>query len=101
LLLEDFRFWRVVSGSTAERRAGWRHMKVNIFRRMVKGRGTMRSIKSIISDTSRRKTYLRNVSTLYGGFVSLDSVLKGLVGLRVSIMRKLQAYEAVVERHIE
>ena len=31
-------------------------MKVNIFRRMVKGRGTMRSMKSVISDTSSRKT---------------------------------------------
>jgi hypothetical protein len=31
-------------------------MKVNIFRRMVKGRGTMRSMKSVISATSSRKT---------------------------------------------
>jgi hypothetical protein len=32
-------------------------MKVNIFRRMVKGRGMTRSIKSAISATSSRKTW--------------------------------------------
>jgi hypothetical protein len=32
-------------------------MKVNIFLRIVNGRGTIRSMKSAISATSRRKTY--------------------------------------------
>ena len=34
------------------------YMKVNIFRRIVKGRGTMRSMKRVISATSRRKTWI-------------------------------------------
>jgi hypothetical protein len=38
------------------------HMKVNIFRRIVKGRGTMRSMKSVISATSSRNTCGENVS---------------------------------------
>lgn len=34
------------------------YMNVNIFLRMVNGRGTMRSMKSVISATSRRKTWI-------------------------------------------
>lgn len=35
------------------------YMKLNIFRRMVKGRGTMSNMNSAISATSRRKTCMR------------------------------------------
>lgn len=37
------------------------YMKVNIFLRIVNGIGTMRSMNRAISDTSRRKTYVREV----------------------------------------
>jgi len=47
-------------------------MKLNIFRRMVNGRGTMSSMKSAISATSSRKTYVANVSNATQNIAGLN-----------------------------
>ena len=46
-------------------------MKVNIFLRIVNGRGTIRSMKRVISATSRRKTYVQEVSAIGPKYVMI------------------------------
>lgn len=46
------------------------YMKVNIFLRIVNGRGTIRSMKRAISATRRRKTYIRKLSVFAFKFVT-------------------------------
>jgi len=47
---------------------------VNIFRRMVNGRGTIRSMKSAISATKSRKTYRKSIVSI--AFLRVRLVLK-------------------------
>lgn len=47
-------------------------MKVNIFLRIVNGRGIMRSMKSAISATSRRKTCVPILLAPFSGRIESD-----------------------------
>ncbi len=73
-------------------------MKVNIVRRIVNGRGTMSSMKSAISATSRRKTYEPDVRR---GCSRKIEVMSGLdINAVASFGSDVSTYETVIERHL-